>query len=231
MHEIAYTHDALAQLTTLYPERDRLASMSQTPQLVDTQSLSSVQSLLVQTLDLLARLKDRRIQWLKARPFSEHAIPPGPHFESYSTQDYPFEETLRFSSAKAANSFIFQHTAIVLFHQFAVSVCELLPSSQQTEFKDGYLTAKHLSSAVAQILKSVDFHFQSTNLDCKPNKNSDPSYLLFPLRIAFKALEDSPLPEDQPRRLWLADAFAIAISRIQPWTTNKGFLALKHLQQ
>jgi hypothetical protein len=227
LFEIACTLDALSQLTTLYPERDGLVSSSQIPMSGTLQSSMIARYLLERSLDLLANIQYRRTQWLKAHFSSERSTPPRVYVNTYSSRNYPFKDTLHFTSIHAANSTILYHTAVILISQFAMSICQFLPASEQNVFKKDCVATKHISLAVEQILKSIDYHIQSTRPT--PSSGSASFYLLLPLRVAYQALAESPLPQHVSWRLWLSDVFSRALKKVQPWTSNKQLFNLSSM--
>ena len=224
LFEISYTLDTLAQLAILYPVRDETIARIQLPISAIESSIVRIRTLLEDSLNLLNKIQHRRTRWLEAHPFAEFSTLPQAHVTACSSQPYPFEEVTQFTTMHAANSSVLYHTAVILILQFITSICQFLPAKEQNELKQQVPAAQEISFAVEQILKSMDYHVQSTRPT--PSSGSASFYLLLPLRVAYQALSNSSLPQEASSRRWLAEVFEVTLHKIRPWTSNKQLFSL-----
>lgn len=181
-------------------------------------------------MDLLSDIQFRRKLWIETHPSSEFSILPCT--DICSSRCYPFTEALHFSSIDAANSSIIHNTAVILVHQFATSVHQLLPANAYDIVLEDGLAPTHVSSAVKQILQSIDYYF---TLTCPTSSSGSRasglvgsgSYLFLPLRVAFIALARSTSLQDIRQTQWLMKTFSFIEDSAQPWTSNKQLFTLK----
>lgn len=161
--ELAYLLDTLAQLTTLYLERDKFVAVNSMQLAIETipfPDTPAIRSLLDRSLNLLSDIQYRRSLWLESHPSSEFSTLP--RSDTCSSSCYPFPEVLHFSSIGAANLSIIHSTAVILTHQFAASVHQLLPANAYNTQLEGTLAPTCIASAVTQILRSIDYYLTLT---------------------------------------------------------------------
>ncbi|KAF4634690.1 hypothetical protein G7Y89_g3410 [Cudoniella acicularis] len=229
---LPYILDALAQLPTLYSERDALVSDSQTQAPGDTDGTSSpypilgVQSLLGSSLGLLNDIRAQRTQWMDSHPNSE--FPSLPSTRIYSIQPYPCRIITHFSSLHVANAFTLYNCLLILINQFIISVCRLIPTKHRDILAEE-LASEQVSVAAVEILKSIDYHLPFT-LPASESilHGSGPRnfYLLFPMRVAFQVLSQSESLNALSQKLWLKDIFDVIKGRAGPWASNEQIFRL-----
>jgi hypothetical protein len=218
--EIAYLLDTMAQLTILFSDREKLFSLEPTPGNSDGQNvlfsdMATIRSLLGKSLDILFDIQIRRTRWLESYHSTEYSCPP--QSTAGSSQQPPVQEVTHFSSMHAANAFMLYNTVVILMHQFATSMYNQLPTAEHNLLIGDALSTKHISSAVEQILKGIDYHL----IHSSEVPDSATLYVLLPVRVAFRVLAQSTSAEDVSRRCWLADVFSMVEGKYRPWTSNK----------
>ncbi|OAA82565.1 hypothetical protein LEL_02110 [Akanthomyces lecanii RCEF 1005] len=227
---IAYLLDALAQLPSLYEEQDALTSAQTSVEadgMLSPYPASRVRLLLSKSFCLLSDVKTNRAQWDARHPAEAFSSLPR-SASGDSAQPCPFQTITNFSSLRAANAFSFYHCILILVSQFILSVHRLLPQVDRDAFAEKQISEAVFRSAL-DILKSVDYHLpftlaasRSMASDCGPRN----FYLLFPLRVAFRALSEADVRIALPYMLWLRGIFAGIRERAMPWASNEHLFKL-----
>ncbi len=230
---IPYLLDALAQLPSLYEERDALTSAWQIQTSAEADGIlspypaSSMRSRLSKSLCLLSEIEANRAQWAARHPDEAFSSLPS-SASGDSAQPCPFQTVANFSSLQAANAFTFYHCILILVSQFILSVHHLLSQVDRDAFAEKQISEAVFHSAL-DILKSVDYHLTFTLTasrvmasNCGPRN----FYLLFPLRVAFRALSDADVRTALPYMLWLRGIFAVIRERAMPWASNEHLFKL-----
>ncbi|KAJ4163284.1 hypothetical protein LMH87_005024 [Akanthomyces muscarius] len=227
---IPYLLDALAQLPSLYQERDALTSAQTSVEadgMLSPYPASRVRLLLRKSFCLLSDIKANRAQWDARHPAEAFSSLPS-SASGDPAQPCPFQTVTNFSNLRAANAFSFYHCILILVSQFILSVQHLLPQVDRDAFVEKQTSEAVFRSAL-DILKSVDYHLpftlaasRSMASDCGPRN----FYLLFPLRVAFRALSEADVHIALPYMLWLRGIFAGIRERAMPWASNENLFKL-----
>lgn len=218
---ISYLLDALAQIPTLYHERDIIVSARKELSALATSSEESpyssrVRILLNRSLHILHDVRSKRTQWKYSHPNDD--FPTLSHTNIPSSQPRPCTVVTHFSSLSAANASTLYSTVVILINQLLISMCQFL---SLTEF-DVLSASGQISIAVIEILASIDYYLTSSNHTAMSAIGASSSnFYLFPVRVAYQALSQSASPEDVSRKVWLEDASVIIEGRMGPWASNK----------
>ena len=220
--------DGLAQLSTFYSEQDMIISgqSPHSPEMVGTSDDSPwcaplAQSLLDRSLGLLDDVRSQIAQWRASNTVSEVSSLPCNYIPS--TQPYPCTVVTRFSTLAVANVVTFYNAVLILINQFVISMYKLVPLTALNNIGSSS-ASNQISIAVVDILKSIDYHIaytQTTALSAEGSSGPRNFYLLFPIRIAHRALSQSKSPQDITRSLWLEDVLSFIVNRAGPWASNK----------
>ena len=220
--------DALAQLSNLNFERDTIASSqrSQSPGLVISNAgrpyhTSPSQSLLSCSLSLLDDVRSQIMQWKTCDANFEFSSLPSNYIPS--SQPYPYPMVTHFSTLHVANIVTFYNAVLILINQFVISMYELLSVADLRKLANNSASTQ-ISVAVADILKSIDYHIpytQTTVTSSTATSGPRNFYLLFPIRIAHRVLSQSKSLQSITQKLWLEDVLNSIVNRAGPWASNR----------
>jgi competence protein ComGC len=219
--------DAMAQLPSLYRERDKLVPKLPPNSFTrDTNNMSSlyplteIQSLLDRSLCFRDHLYTLGIQWKVQH--QELSFPHAHCAAIYSKDPYPCSVVKHFSSLQAANAFTLYNALVILINQFVISLYLLVPVST-LEVKAEEFAREKISAAIIDIIKSIHYHLSHTESSVTAAEiasGSQNNYLLFPIRVAQQAISQCYSSREMAKRLWLDNVLDIIKSRGGPWMSN-----------
>jgi hypothetical protein len=216
--------DALAQIPALYHELDVLISkkLAARNHVVEGEQClpTAVQELLNRSLRLRDDVHSQRRQWRAGHAECEFSS--NLHAAIASTQPYPCTTVIHFSSLPVANAFTLYNAIMMLISQFVISSNSLL-SPYDINIVEEEAAITEIPYVVTEILKSIDYHllFAHTAATSVSGASGIGNfYLLFPIRVAYRALLQSDCPQDISKRLWLEDVLRIIKNRAGPWMSN-----------
>jgi hypothetical protein len=210
--------DSLAQIPTLYHERDALVSRQSVKYSKVTggaggfDTSAVIRELLDRSQILRCDIHLQRTQWETSSP--ESIASTTPSLCNTATQFYSLQD---------ANAFTLCNALLILVDQFIISLYDLLPT-HDIDMAAKESASAHISTAVVAIVQSIDYHLPFTHPSTASIAGaSGPSnfYLLFPIRVAHRILSQSESPKDVSTKLWLDDVLAVIKGRAGPWMSNE----------
>jgi hypothetical protein len=227
---LSYLLDVLAQIPELYYEQDVLVLHRK--QLSATNSkevsyLSRVRQLLDRTLNLLEYVRSKMRQWKSSHLDSIFTSLPCANI--LSSHPYPCMLVTHFASLADANVFNLYSSVVVLLSQLTLSLYKIIPFNE-LDMPEYDLVSDETSIAVLDILKSIDYFLTFSELTdpLKYGVSGQRSfYLLLPIRVAYRVLAQSTLPEHKSYRGWLEDVSSTIENGYGAWASNKNIFHVK----
>jgi hypothetical protein len=234
---LAKLSDSLAQIPELYHVHDvlslrhaeNLASQSIGDSEAEGRAASTAETaLLGRTLDLWFDIFAQNTSWTASDPHFE--VPSASSTAPASARPYPCEGKIHFPSLQAANIFTFYNAIVILISQLIISIVLLIPNIDACIMAQAAAALERISTAITQIIKSIDFHLTFPILSDSPDRlletpeagasESRLFYLLLPIRIAHRVLSQSQTPQDVAKKLWLEDSLCIIKDSAGTWMSN-----------